>query len=1087
MIKNESIQRIKDLPVKEVLEAFDLKFIKRGSKFFACCPIHGERTPSLCVDSKRNSWHCFGCGEGGSAIDFVMKTQSLSFYEAVETIAKQTNTHISYEKISEDELNRRKEISEKRETAFNIYRYVQKFFVEAFNEDSEEAKAARDYAYSRWDKELCDNIGLGYAPKDSRRLINHLEKSGFPLNLILELGIIKQDERTGDLYAQQRQRITFPIEDSFGRIIAYIGRYFGSNKDISKYSNSPDSFLFHKGETLYGINAASKEARQSNVVILVEGTPDVVRLQYLGILETVAPLGTALTEKHLEQLRKFTNTVRFIPDSDPPGNSLYGPGINAVMKNGKMAIEKGFEVSVKEIPRTESDDDSRIKKDPDSFFSTREDYLQLDDVPFVIWYAKKRFKGADTHALQMEVVAEVAAILIQIQDELSREIYVDTLTKIFGKKSMWRDAMKRAGKKLREEAASPDDLRGFDQREIKALRDLGIIIKDGCYQTPDKDGYMIRLSNFIFRPVLSIKESDKSTRVLKIINQFGEQDVIELGASDFVSMRDFKKKLIDKGNYIWRCDEAKSLTDMQEYIFAITESANKINSVGWQQKENLYAFANGIFHDGDFIKADELGVAVCNNTKFFLPPCSKLYADNKSVFNFERMYNHSGRSIYNLYDFVKQLIDVFGDGAKISFAWILAAIFRDIVFDQLEFFPILNLFGRKGSGKTELSKTLASFFCKLKSTPTSVTNTSVPAIAYMLEHAINSVVVLDEFTNEIKDNRIDIIKGMWGGTSRAKMEDKQPIIIPVQCGVILAGQYKPEDEAIFSRCIHLQYMKTSFSEEEDLKYERLKQMAALGNTHLLMEILKLRNIFELGFSDIYTVTVRDVNARISGLGIEDRIRKNWIVPLAAFRVLEQHLELPYNYNDLFEITIQGMKAQNEQVTRNSDTADFWNFIDSMHAIGQVKEKCHYVIKTLTSFRPMGNKEEKEFISPKKIIFLNFPAIRSVLERRIVKTKNGNSVSVATLEAYLKALPQYLGRKQQRFQLTKVNGEVDEKFETSNGATIRMSVGSAPKAMCFDYDALKDALDLNLETFTFSEFDDSDPNSEAIVQGILPLD
>lgn len=229
----------------------------------------------------------------------------------------------------------------------------------------------------------------------------------------------------------------------------------------------------------------------------------------------------------------------------------------------------------------------------------------------------------------------------------------------------------------------------------------------------------------------------------------------------------------------------------------------------------------------------------------------------------------------------------------------------------------------------------------------------------------------------------------------------------------------------------------------------------------------MRDIFEKGFFKTFDVTLNDVLAKLDKDKVEDRILNNWVVALAAFRVLEPHLDMPFTYSDLFEVVVNGIRYQNDQIRKSSDTANFWLYLDSMHTQGKAKGKCHFVIKMLPSFKAL-KKEEVRFVEPKRIIFVNFKAVRALLEMRLARQKTGSTLDIATLESYLKSLPQFLGFKQQRFQNLKNNGELDEEYKTENGQTKKIISSTPSNALCFDYDSLKAALDLNLETFRISE-------------------
>lgn len=1073
MIRDTSIQRVKDLPVKDVLESYGLQFLRKGSSYVCCCPLHNEKTPSFSLNIRRNTWHCFGCGKGGSAIDFIMERDNLSFHEAVENIARGNGIELQYDGDKENTDEKRR-LERRQEELIAVTAAVQRFYVKQLAADNQEAAGARQYAYNRWGEAFCKECGIGYAPKDSGPLLDYLKQLSLPEEDVTMLGITGINERDDRQYAQLRQRVTIPICDRWGRVIAFTGRYIGANRDVAKYMNSKTSQLFKKDETLFGIDVASKQARSSNYFIMVEGAPDVLRLQTLGLTEAVAPLGTALTEKHLRQMKRFCSAICFIPDSDPPKGGLYPPGTKAVMRNGMLAMECGFDVAVKEIPRSKEDDLNEVKHDPDSYITSTEVYHSMESVPFVVWYTRQRLQGADTSELKSEVINEVARMLLNVTDENLREMYLDKLSRLVGKMKMWRDAVKRAGRKIKEEENTRADADGMPGNILDSLRRCGFIPRNGCYYAPDDDGNLNRCSNFLFSPVLHIKHKKRSSRIFRLTNNRGEEDVVEFASSDLVTIRDFNKKLFDRGNFMWRGD-AKSMSSILEHLLEVTPSASLIEILGWDNRNEFYAFSNGIYSAGKFLPTDKLGVVADGARNYYLPAFSEIHAQDELTFSFERLYRCNPKGAVTLHDFVEQVTKVYGAGGMIGFAWTLAAVFRDVIFNRLKWFPVLNLFGRKGSGKTELARALSSLFYTLPSTPCSCTNTSIPVIGYNLSHARNSVFILDEFTNDLMPNRIDIIKGLWGGTARSKMEDGMPITIPVTSGVILAGQYKPENEAVFSRSIHLMYSQTSFSREEKRNFNELAEMVLHGNTHLLLPLLDLRGIFEQGFFQAFDMTLNDVLSKLDKEVVEDRILKNWVVALAAFRVLEPHIDVPFSYNDLFEQVVKGIRYQNEQIRKSSDTANFWLYLDSMHTQGKVKERCHFVIKRLSSFAAI-NKNKVYFVEPKQIIFLNFKAVRGLLEQRIARQKTGETLNMETLESYLKSLPQFLGIKQQRFQILRNNGELDEQYE-KEGLEARKYLNSNPSsALCFDYDSLKTSLDLNLETFRITEEELTEDNN-----------
>lgn len=1077
LISRRTIEAVQDLPIADVVSRYNIELRRVGGNLTGCCPFHNERTPSFSVNVRGNFYKCFGCGKGGGPVNFVMEHEGLEFREAVERLANDHNIVIEYEKDERTDADIARE--RKREALKLLLAAAQEFFTQQLAADSPEAAKARETAHRRWGKDACEAIGIGYAPRDSRLFLDFVRRKGLSLDLCIEAGLAGRNEDNGSTYSMLRQRLTLPVRNRARAIISYSARYIGDNPDImarSKYMNLRDSPIFKKDETLFGIDAAGKEARVCGRFVIVEGGPDVIALQNIGVMQAVATMGTALTAKHLEQMKRICSSLCFIPDSDPPKGKLHGAGELAVMRNGRLAMEHGFDVTVKEIPRSAQDDENGVKHDADSFIKSREVYQQLECVPFVVWYTGKRLKGAATSELRNEVMNEVAALMLNITDENLREMYIEKLSRLVGKMKMWRDAIKRAGRKVKEEENSKADVDGIPSNIVASLRRCGIIPRNGCYFATDDDGNLVRCSNFMFDPVLHIKNNKRSSRIFRLLNSHGEEDVVEFASSDLVTLRDFNKKLFDRGNYVWRGD-AKAFVAIQEHLLEVTPSASLIEILGWNHKDEFFAFSNGVYADGKFYATDKLGVVALGSKHYFLPAFSKIHSDNELGYSFERWFNCNPQGAATLRDFVGQVVKVYGTGGMVGFAWTLASIFRDIIFERFKFFPVLNLFGRKGSGKTELARALSSLFYTLPSTPCSCANTSIPVIGYDLSHARNTVFILDEYTNDLRPERIDILKGLWGGTARSKMEDKVPVTIPVLSGVILAGQYKPEDEAIFSRCIHLMYSQTSFNSDEKRNFQELSRMVLHGNTHLLLPLLRLRDIFEKGFFQSFDLSLADVLDRLGDDKVEDRILNNWVVALAAFRVLEPHISVPFSYNELFEVVVNGIRYQNDQIRKSSDTANFWLYLDSMHTQGKVKEKCHFVIKLLSSFSAV-KKDKVSFVEPKRVIFLNFKAVRGLLEQRIARQKTGSTLDAATLESYLKSLPQFLGIKQQRFQILRGNGELDEEFRNDGGFSQKYVYGNPSNALCFDYDSLKSMLDLNLETFRMRE-DELDDDSDDV--------
>lgn len=320
MISDKTIQRVRDLDIADVLKPY-VNLRRSGASLIGSCPFHTDNKPSFSVSPVKKLYHCFSCQRGGDAISFIMEKENLTFMDAVRKIANDNNIPIEENEATgteEDRANARH-----RESMLAALDILQKFFVDSIRVNmTDESRHAVEYLKSRWSEDFYSTAGIGYAPKNGKEFMDYCRRKAIPENILFELGMYSRG-KDGSVYATFRQRIMIPICNRWGRIIAYTARYIGDKANVPKYINSPTSLIYEKGETLFGIDRASRN-RNSEYVIIVEGASDTLRMQSIGYDNTVAPLGTAMTDSQFEQLKKITESVCFIPDSDVADNKPYG-------------------------------------------------------------------------------------------------------------------------------------------------------------------------------------------------------------------------------------------------------------------------------------------------------------------------------------------------------------------------------------------------------------------------------------------------------------------------------------------------------------------------------------------------------------------------------------------------------------------------------------------------------------------------------------------------------------------------------------------------------------------------------------------
>jgi len=1083
MISDKTIEAVRNLDIEDVLKSWGLEFRRRGSTMFASCPFHSEKTPSFSITPGRNLWYCHSCHRGGDGIRFYMEREGMDFIQAVEAIAKANNLHIEYTK--EEQTDEQREAARLKESVLAVVATVHKFFFDQLRvELSDEARAAREYAYSRWPEDFCSTCGIGLAPKDSKLLMEYCKSKAITEDLLVQSGIYKQDEKSGRIYTLFRNRLVIPIRDRFGRVIAFTARYLGDDKadKVGKYVNSCNSSVFTKGESVFGIDRASR-CRDALYYNIVEGAPDVLRLQSIGLENTVATLGTAWSGAQFDILKKHIQSLCFIPDSDPPKDEPFGPGFKAVMTNGAEAVRRGFDVTVRELPFQEekTEDDAVIlhKNDADEYILTPETYAAIPEKPFILWLAEKKFSVASSLAEQRVIVADVADLLRHISDDAIADECIASLAKINGTVKSWKAAVSRAKGEARQRAAKSNPKNDAERRK-ELLRVCNLNIIDNCFYTYD-EGEAVRLSNFFLESLYHIKDETNGTRLFRMVNKFNESVDIEFRESELCSLTTFQQRVGSVGNYIWRAKIDK-LNNVKEYLYRGTRSAERVRKMGWDGVNGFFAFGNGVFNGDRFLAVDDLGIVeTAPSRSFYIPATSKMYENNPEIYQFERLFIHENRSGIKLYDFAIQLVKVFGDNAKIAFCYLLATLYRDVIFNRTRHFPILNLFGEKGTGKTTLATSLQSFFIHSVDPP-NLGVTSVPAMNDRVSQAVNSLVVFDEYKNDLDVRKIAYLKGLWGGGGQTKKNqntDGMAAQTIISTGIALCGQDKPtQDMALFTRVLFLAFSKTSFSKPERDAYEDLVAMCSLGNTHLTLEVLGHRQLFEKNFSNAYSLTKSELSKIVEGEKIHDRIFGNWIIPLAAFRTLESVLSLPFSYNDLLTVAVAGMRLQNETAQESSEMGDFWEALQGFHTQGRAIDKAHFRIKWHRTFRSTTMKEDMVFAEPTPILYLNSAAVAGLFNVRGSANATANRSNWSTMLSYLRSHPSFLGLKQDRFTILLANGTPDYTFETLNGTQTKKMKVNRPKAMCFNYAMLKAEFGLNLETEVITESEelaeDQDP-------------
>ena len=459
-------------------------------------------------------------------------------------------------------------------------------------------------------------------------------------------------------------------------------------------------------------------------------------------------------------------------------------------------------------------------------------------------------------------------------------------------------------------------------------------------------------------------------------------------------------------------------------------------------------------------------LSVGEQGNYYLPAFSSVYRNDTQFFQFERRFTHMGLNKIPLYDYCSLLVEVFGDNAKVGIAFLLATLFRDVVVSYTRSFPILNLFGPKGSGKSELGHSLMAFFI-IDNIPPNISNSTLPALADAVAQCSNALVHLDEFKNNIDIDKREFLKGLWDGTGRNRMNmerDKKREVTKVSCGVIVSGQeMATADIALFSRFIFLSYSKSQFSQEAKEKFAQMAAVRKLGCSHLVLEILQCRALFEAEFRGNYNMAFEDIINALGQSNIEDRIIRNWVIPLAALRTLQDALRLPFTYKDLLRVSVDGIIAQNGETLSNNELNIFWDIVSFLRQEGKIWLGGDYRIEIENRIKCTNHKYEMEFPTAKKILYLRHTRIFQLYKMH-GRYVNEALLPPASLQHYLENSDAYIGRKQSVRFKNIVNGVQTRVEVIEKGQITTRPVTAVDQALVFDYDLLVKQFGLNLEEF-----------------------
>jgi len=409
MIDYATIERI--IQVAEITDVVGdfVSLKRRGVNFLGLCPFHNEKTPSFTVSPSKGIFKCFGCGKGGNSVNFLMEHEHLSYPDALRWLAKKYHIEIAETEETAEELLQKNE----RESMMVLNEFAWKYFSRMLNDSDEGRQVGMSYFKERgFRRDIIDKFQLGYSHEQRDAFVKEALKSGYKQEFIVKTGLgIEKSDRLFDRFSG---RVIFPIHSLSGRV--------RSDVQAAKYLNSPESEIYHKSATLYGIYFARNAMVREDKCILVEGYTDVLSMHQTGIENVVASSGTSLTEDQIRLIKRFTLNVTILYDGDPAG-------IKASLRGIDMILEEGMHVRVVSLP---------VGEDPDSFARSHSssamlDFLKENETDFIRFKTKLLLEDAGKDPVKRaQMIQEIVRSVAIIPDRIERTVYLQECSTMLG-------------------------------------------------------------------------------------------------------------------------------------------------------------------------------------------------------------------------------------------------------------------------------------------------------------------------------------------------------------------------------------------------------------------------------------------------------------------------------------------------------------------------------------------------------------------------------------------------------------------------------------------------------------------------------
>lgn len=1073
MIKESSLDKVRDANIYDIISHYaELK--RSGSSWTCCSPLTNEKTPSFHVNTVKNNWVCYSSDQAGDGIKFVQLKENCSFIEAIEKIAAICHIILEHEAITEE----RQRVIDARQKGLQILKSASDIYQKKYNELTDNHWAKKLIESRGITKESILNFSIGYTP-GSRIITDPLiSKALFDEGKATGLITTKEDKHF-DFF---NDKIIFPIQDHRGDVIGFGGR---ADEGINpKYINTRETNYYSKTKVLYGLYQAKAAISRESTAILTEGYTDVIAAHQNELVNTVATCGTALTRAQAILLHKYARNVIILRDNDgvdEKGNDKAG--IIAALKDINILLLQGFRVSVCLLPEGE---------DPDSY-SRKGDlkkYIQEKSQDAVEWKTNKiKIKAANDPDAISDAVKEVSEMLFDIKDDIKRGLYIDKVAKLFKlPKKNFTDLLASIQEKIESKAAKVaelsneqlDDLKLPKGADYQEFLKYGFVTVSNSYWFQSKNGFF-KGSNFKMLPLFHIYGQKNNKRICEVMSEDKKRRLVVLETEDFLMMTKFQKRILDETFLVF----TENVTNhhfirMRNRILAEFTTAYEITTLGWQNKEKFFAFADCIYERGVLKRIDPYGIINIDKeskedeeksnyldevSSYYLPAFSELYKhmrDDDDPYENDRYFVYK-QSPVTLQKWLDKLIEVYGlEKATIGFSFDVATLFRDVFLRRYGFFPLLFLSGTKGSGKTKFGESLVTLFTH-KQEPFDLNSGTHVAFTRRIARLNNVPTMLEEYHDNIDEKLFQPLKGAYDGRGREMGKatgDNRTNTTKVNSSLILLSQYlsNRDDNSLTSRSIIINFIKSvdPFTFEQVEAYNALKSWEEAGLSSMLLDLLDHRVYIIDNLHKTYSDYTKRFKKDLKNMEYEERMLQNYAALITPLHLLSEKLHLPFNMELVYAQYKNAIIDSSDLIVESEGLAVFWEILEFLLHRGMIQNDYHFNVCTDFTVKLAGRKGEKDTewknAEGKRLLFLNLKAVHQLYHKEASTRDGSDIISASTMRNYFKAKGYFIG--------VKGSHRYGNKISTT--------------AMVFDYDAMQKGGVLNLDSGITDHFKDLSP-------------